>query len=441
MAIKNLGIFVLLLLIMVVTAWQQPNFLSEASLQSLVRWTSLFGLISLGVAMVIITGGIDLSIGSVVALSGCGLVILLDARTVPTDQYLAAPRVGQVETRQGLRWQLELESSQLALRPDDVFAFQDATGASVLGTVWEVTGNRVILREPGLRPYDGLQVQLLRFQHRPLWLVVGGVLLGSVLIGLIHGLLITKARLQPFVVTLCGLLIYRGLARVLSGDQPLGLGSGLESAKRWFVGNPLSIPIPLTPWVSQGSWGRYQWDMAAGGYRLDAQGERIPVDWFQWVSLPVPGLVLIVTAVVAWLLLNRTLFGRYLLALGNNPQATRFSGINNDRVVITAYVLCSAMAGLTGILLTFDLNSVEPASTGSFYELYAIAAAVIGGCSLRGGVGSIGGVVIGTAVMRALKQAIETLGIGSQWEYPIIGAALLGAVLVDELARRFGPNR
>jgi len=135
-------------------------------------------------------------------------------------------------------------------------------------------------------------------------------------------------------------------------------------------------------------------------------------------------------------LLTRTLFGRYLLALGNNQQAAKFSGIRTDRMVIAAYVICSAMAGLSGILFTFDLNSVEPSSTGNVYELYAIAAAVLGGCSLRGGTGSIVGVVVGTAVMRALYLSIEALSIPKPYEFVIIGLALLLAVLADEVVLR-----
>ena len=102
-----------------------------------------------------------------------------------------------------------------------------------------------------------------------------------------------------------------------------------------------------------------------------------------------------------------------------------------------AYVACSLLAGLTGILFTLELNSVQPASTGSFYELYAIAAAVLGGCSLRGGRGAVLSVIAGAAVMRCLYKAIIVLGISQEWEMVIIGAALLAAVATDEAINRW----
>ena len=101
--------------------------------------------------------------------------------------------------------------------------------------------------------------------------------------------------------------------------------------------------------------------------------------------LPYPFLVMLVIAVLAGVLLNFTVFGRYLLALGRNEQALRYSGINTDRMIIWAYVICSTLAGLGGILFSLDINSVQPSGYGNFYELYAIAAAVLGGCSLREG--------------------------------------------------------
>jgi ribose transport system permease protein len=139
--------------------------------------------------------------------------------------------------------------------------------------------------------------------------------------------------------------------------------------------------------------------------------------------------------------LNYTIYGRYLLALGRNEQAARYSGINTDRMVIFAYVVCSLLAGLAGMLFALDLNSAQPSSLGNVYELYAIAAAVLGGCSLRGGEGSILGVLIGTAVMRALNNSINMLGIPGQLEFVIIGAVILGGVIIDELVKRLAARR
>ena len=314
---KILGILGLLLAIFVVTWIVEPKFVSAYNLQNIIRWTSLFGIISIGVAFVIITGGIDLSIGSLIGLVGCLLPMLL------------------------------------------------AAGYSSVTALVAV----VVL---------------------------------SLAIGLIHGLLITRLGLQPFVVTLCGLLFYRGFARWLTHDQVQGFGSSYEGLRQLAIGK-----------VSLG-----------GGF-----------------ALPIPFFLLLLAGVLAALFLNRTIWGRYLLALGRNETAARYSGIQIERMKVLAYVLCSGTAGLGGILFALDVNSVQPAAHGNFYELYAIAAAVLGGCSLRGGEGSILGVVIGAAVMRLLYNAINVSGIPTQLEFAIIGAVILAGVIADELIRRVASRR
>jgi len=148
-----------------------------------------------------------------------------------------------------------------------------------------------------------------------------------------------------------------------------------------------------------------------------------------------------VVAIVASIVLNFTVFGRYRLALGRNEQAARYSGINTDRVTIMAYVFCSLLAGLGGVLFALDVNSVQPSGLGEFFELYAIAGAVLGGCSLRGGEGMILGVVVGTAVMRVLRNAINLLGIPTNLEFAIIGAVILAGVIVDEVVKRWVAKR
>ena len=130
------------------------------------------------------------------------------------------------------------------------------------------------------------------------------------------------------------------------------------------------------------------------------------------------------------------------MALGSNEDAARYSGINTDRMVIVSYMICSFCAGLAGILFALDLNSIQPSAHGEFYELYAIAAAVLGGCSLRGGEGSILGVVIAAAVMRALNNAINLIdGIDTTTEFAIIGFVILLGVIVDETVRRIAAKR
>ena len=311
---KIKGILITLIVIYVATAIFGENFLSGYNQGKLLERTALYGLLGIGVSFVIITGGIDLSIGSVVCLVGCGVPWLL--------------------TKQG--W---------------------SPGSAVL-----------------------------------LAMVV------SLCIGLWHGFLIAKLKLQPFVVTLCGLLIYRGAMRGIVEDQSQGFEGGYESFRQWGT----------------------EWIPVAGKF-----------------GIPYPFLVLIVVAVIAWIFLNKTIWGRYLFALGNNEEAARLSGINTDRMVILSYVICSMLAALGGLLFVLNGSSAQPSDYGNFYELYAIAAAVLGGCSLRGGEGTVVGVVIGTAVMQLLRNMINLVDwLKSHMEFLIVGVVLLVAVIVDEIVKQ-----
>lgn len=312
---KTLGIFVVFLLICVLTASLSDVFLRPQNVENLIMRIGLYGIMAIGVSFVIITGGIDLSLGSMVCLTGCGLPWLL-------------VKVG---------W-----SPPMALL----------------------------------------------------------VLLGlTLLIGLTHGLLVTKWRLQPFIVTLCGLLIYRGVMRGLASDQSLGFGSAYDSL-RWLATG--KIPLPGAT-----------------------------------ISLPMPFVLLMLIAIAAAVFLRYTVWGQHLLALGHNEEAARHSGIRTHRLIIASYMICSLLAGLAGILFSMDVNSSQPSDFGNFYELYAIAAAVLGGCSLRGGQGAVLGVLIGTALMQVLRNMIVLVFPAHQnMEFAIIGVVILLGVVGDEIFKR-----
>jgi ribose transport system permease protein len=317
---KVLGIFGLLAVVFIITALCSDRFLIPYNLENLLRRTALFGIIGIGVAFVIITGGIDLSIGSVVCLVGCGFPFMV----------------------------MELK--------------------------WSVP------------------------------LAVGMAFLASLLIGLLHGTLITKLRLQPFVVTLCGLLFYRGITRGFTRDQTMGFKNELAEFRKIATAE---INLPGLE-----------------------------------IGLPMPCIILIIVAVVAGVFLNFTIYGRYLLALGRNEQAAKYSGINTDRMIILAYVICALLSGLGGMLFVLDVGSAQPSDFGSFYELYAIAAAVLGGCSLRGGEGYITGVIIGAALMQVLKNMINLIdAIPTNIEYAVIGAVILCGVAADEIVKRAAAKR
>lgn len=307
---KELGTFVLLVILCIVLAILNPSFLSPANLQNLARLIGIYGIFSIGLGIVIITGGIDLSVGSVFAFLGVLLSIFL------------------------VEWHMPAVIAVLA----------------VIGI---------------------------------------GTVLGS-----ISGLLITKIKIQPFIVTLCGLLFYRGLARFIASDETKGFGSaqGFETLQRAATGNLFGIPTPF--------------------------------------------VILIVISVIMWIVLHRSVYGRYLFAVGRNEIAARYSGINSDLMIATAYILSGALAGVAGILLAFYTNSISPSSHGNFYELYGIAAAVLGGCSLRGGEGSIVGILIGTALLQILQNLVNLLGIPSSLNFAVMGAVILVGVIADQLLRQ-----
>ncbi|MBN8927729.1 MAG: ABC transporter permease, partial [Rhodospirillales bacterium] len=216
----------------------------------------------------------------------------------------------------------------------------------------------------------------------------------GIVLGVVQGLLVTRAKLQPFVVTLCGLLIYRGAARYYTEDSTMGFGYGDDYD---WVG-----------WLASGrSWG-----------------------------IPHSFILLIVVALVMWVVLHRSVFGRYLFAIGKNEEAARFSGIHTNAVVAGAYVISGGLAGLATVLLVFYTNSVSPSSFGNFYELYAIAAAVLGGCSLRGGEGSILGIVLGTALLQVLQNLVNILGIPSSLNFAVMGTVILVGALADRVLQQ-----
>jgi len=432
--LKNLGIFVLLLAIIAIASGINGSFVDPANLKTLIRDTSLYGLISLGVAMVIITGGIDLSIGSMIALCGVMLVQVVNIRyeaadfssqirsiaSADSDPAAAADAIPPaVRDRAGDSSVVLLADPPPPLRDGDRLVYRTTIGESFLnvsGTI-DHAGRTFLTSRDSVRMLNaGTTVSLSQIRYTPPVLACAMVLAFAAMLGLIHGLLITRVHLQPFVVTLCGLLIYRGLARVWTGDDQVGLQSALSGFKSLVTGAAFSLPLP-------------------GIGKISGVSE----SWTEivWVDFPVTGVLLAIVAVLGWLFLNRTVWGRHLLAAGENEQAARYSGVATDKLIVLAYVVCGFLAGLAGILFTLEWNSVQPGSSGNFYELYAIAAAVLGGCSLRGGRGAVLGVIAGAAVMRCLYKAIVVLGIPQEWEMVIIGLALLSSVALDEAVLRY----
>jgi ribose transport system permease protein len=319
---KELGLFLLLILlcctVVGVEIWQQlhdgatwseltkPRFLTAINLTNLATRIGLYGVFSLGLGLVIITGGIDLSVGSMIALIGVMLSIALT----------------------GWKWG------------------------------WVASGLLVIAIPMAL--------------------------------GWVHGALITRAKVQPFIVTLCGLMIYRSLARYIADDGTKGFGNA-EGFK---------------------------------GFASLVNGKLF--------GLPSPFVLLLLFAVILWFVLHRSVYGRYLFAVGRNEDAARFSGINTRFVITASYVLLGALTGVAGILWAFYTNSISPSNHGNSFELYGIAAAVLGGCSLRGGEGSIIGILIGTTLLQVLENLVNLLGIKSSLTLAVMGTVVLVGVLADQ---------
>ena len=287
--------------------------------------------------------------------------------------------------------------------------------------------------------------------HMPVYLAIGISLLIAIGVGLIHGLFVTKIGLQPFVVTLCGFLIYRGAARTITDDQNQTLDIYYENAKAIGTGTPVSLPVPGLEHLQYALMKHLPWqnlsdeEIIKQAENLAKDNTResgeIGLEFIAWIPIATPVLIMLVIAILAIVLLRCTVFGRYLMALGNNEKAARYSGINTDRLTIVAYVISAALAGVMGIIFVFKFNLMQPSSGASMYELYAIAAAVLGGCSLRGGSGTIIGVVIGAAVMQVLYNTIGLAELPTQLEPAIIGGVLLISVTIDELVRKIAAKR
>ena len=149
-----------------------------------------------------------------------------------------------------------------------------------------------------------------------------------------------------------------------------------------------------------------------------------------------PFVVMCIVAAMAWVLLHRSVYGRHLFAVGHNAEAARYSGVATRAVVAWAYVLSGVLAAVSAIIIAFYTNSISPASHGNFYELYAIAAAVVGGCSLRGGQGTVLGIVIGAALLQVLRNLVNLLDIPGSLDFAVMGAVILFGAVADQLFGR-----
>jgi ribose transport system permease protein len=281
-----------------------PHFLTATNISSVIRQTAVINVMALGMTMVIIAGGIDLSVGSMLGLSG-----LLGAMSMD--------------------------------------------------------------------------------QGQPIGVGVAAGLLTGVFCGFANGLMITGLRLNPFIVTLGTLGIYRGLALIISGGLPV---HQLPKAFS-FLGEGTVVHVPFVLWI------------------------------------------LLACGLAVHFLLEHTRMGRYAFAIGSNPDAAFYSGIPVAFHTTAVYAACGFLTGLAGMIESSRLMTGQP-TAGQGYELQAIAAVVIGGGSLRGGEGSVIGTLIGAFIMGLLANGSDLLGISPYLQQAIIGAVIILAVLLDEIRKR-----
>ncbi|MBC7227412.1 MAG: ABC transporter permease [Thermoflexales bacterium] len=320
---REINVLVALILLGLYFYWRRPDiFVKPANLAVIMRFIATFGMLAIGEVLVIITGGIDLSVGSMLAFTG---VI----------------------------------------------------------TAW------MMLKGVGSIPPIGVLPAIL------ITLTVG------TLVGIWHGTFVTKLKIPPFIITLGTYLMARGLAANITRGYPQVFDSG----------HPFLI-------LGQGDLARlFGWH---GGGLFGA--------------IPISFVILLFIATIVYIILNHTPLGYRIYAVGGNIEAARLSGVNVDRVRIFCYATSGFLAALTGVILASRLGQGTPV-VGSAYELWAIAAAVIGGTSLMGGEGTVLGAILGAAIMGVMQNGMVVLNLSSYIQDVILGMVLVIAVVYDTLRR------
>ncbi|MGL4858815.1 MAG: ABC transporter permease [Enterobacteriaceae bacterium] len=312
---ERFGVLIFLLLLMIFFQSQNANFLSERNIFNVLTEVSIFGIMAVGMTFVILTAGIDLSVGSILAV--CAMTA---AWVIKGDNFTTVDA--------------------------------DAWG----GMSWLI----------------GLAICLA---------------LGT-LIGFLHGLGVTRLRLPPFIVTLGGMTIWRGVTLVINDGAPI---AGFDDSYRW--------------------WGR--------GALL---------------GIPIPVWIFVLVALAGYLALHKTRWGRFVYAVGGNPEAARLAGVNVNRILISVYLVIGCLAGLAGFILSSRLGSAE-AVAGFTFELRVIASVVIGGTSLMGGYGRITGTIIGSIIMGVLINGLVLMNVSAYYQQIITGLIIILAVSFDTYAK------
>ncbi|HET6222400.1 MAG TPA: hypothetical protein VFE11_09550 [Dongiaceae bacterium] len=357
-------------------------FLSPGNLADVLRQVANNGIVAVGMTLVILTGGIDLSVGSVLALGTVVCAALLTDTGWTSSAIIAVPLLIAV-TFVLVAW-LSLAIATTLKQP------------AVMATAAPSRSPATLVIALAIGAVAAALVGAWAVAQVPQKFGVVGVLVVTPAVGLcvgaLTGLIIAKAKLQPFIVSLAMMVGILGVARLVAGQD--------TAVHPVYTGENATADFEM---------------LRALIFRI----------------LPVPGLFFLAAVAVFYIVLKRSTFGRYIYAIGGNEQATRLSGINVDRVKIAVYALCGMLSCLAGVLYVAQYRQGKP-DAGLGLELDAIAAVVIGGTNLMGGKGGMIGTLVGVLIFGFLSNILQLNNIDSNTQLVLKGLIILGAVLLQE---------
>ncbi|GBU09142.1 D-ribose ABC transporter permease [Gammaproteobacteria bacterium] len=264
-------------------------------------------------------------------------------------------------------------------------------GIMAIGVTYVIITAGIDLSLGSIMAFSGVIVGMVASYNMPISLAIMAGVFAGTFCGFINGFLVAKAKIPAFIATLGIMMSVRGINMVLTDGRSL-----------YFIKYP-------------------EFKSLAQGYLFN--------------TIPLPVIYFFVIAIIAAFILKRTVVGRYIYALGSNEAAAKLSGIKVDRIKLFAFSFSGLMAGISGVILASRINSGNP-SGGQGYELEAIAAVIIGGTSLNGGIGTIGGTIIGAFIMSILKNGLNLMGVSQFWQMVAMGGVVIGAVYLDTLRNK-----
>ncbi|MBR3023262.1 MAG: sugar ABC transporter permease [Oscillospiraceae bacterium] len=301
--------------------------------------------------------------------------------------------------------------------------------------------------------------QLMAKYDMNAWLVIGICLLLSVLIGMWQGFWIGYIHIPPFICTLAGMFLFRGIGRAILESKTVsinnetflnifasyikvpGLDDGKVKSSAFAVGIIIACILPVVTFISRAKKKKkgYRQASAVSQYAKVAVIDALVLAYTwklaHYKGIPVMALWVLAIVFIYAFITSKTAFGRYFYAVGGNEKATKLSGIDTNKVYFMAYTSMSLLAGLSGLLIAARIGSIN-GDTGNAFEMDAIGSCFIGGASAYGGSGSVGGVVVGAILLGVINQGMSIKGLDNNWQYVVKGAVLLLAVIFDVVSNK-----